>query len=150
MYIANLEYNIKNKAYEIYISGCTLKCLGCHNPELQEFNIGTYYKNVIPKILDTVSYFDKCIEQIWILGGEPLDQDNIKLLYLLRTLRINTDKEIVLFTGHELEAIPNAVRTLTHYIKYGAYKKQFKVDDYYIEGIKLASSNQKLIKNSLT
>ena len=85
MNIASTQYNFNKKALEIYVSGCSIKCQGCHNPELQNFGHGDNLAVASDSILKKITEFDCFIENIFILGGEPLVQRDIySLLEILR------------------------------------------------------------------
>ncbi len=145
MRIASTQYTANTKSFEIYLSGCYGSCFNCHNPELKDFNIGEELdEDYIEEILDKINTFNNLIDNIWILGGEPLDQNQIELLSLLYTLNSCTDKKIWLFTRYELDEIPNEVKNLCDYIKTGCYEESLKVDDYVMYGVKIATSNQKI------
>ena len=87
MNIVSTQYNLQNKALEIYLAGCYGDCYNCHNPELKNFNHGNYFKHEITNIKNKIYDFSNLIDNIWILGGEPLDQDLEKLECLLSILK---------------------------------------------------------------
>jgi anaerobic ribonucleoside-triphosphate reductase activating protein len=145
MNIVSTQYNLQNKTLEIYLSGCYGDCYNCHNPELKDFNIGNYYSDELPKIIQKIYEFDSLIDNIWILGGEPLDQDILKLNDLLNYLT-QTNKKIWLWTRYELNEIPELVKRYCNYIKCGKYIKKLKTDNNIQFGVKLASSNQRIYK----
>lgn len=143
MNIASLQYSLKNKTLEIYLSGCFGTCNNCQNAELKDFSIGKDYKQ----------YFDKLckknksgmVDNYWILGGDPIDQDYDNLLDLLSFLH-KFNKPIWLWTRYELHDIPSNIKSLCAYIKTGEYVEY--LPEYIDEktGIKLASNNQKIFK----
>ena len=107
--IAATQYCLGNRALEIYVAGCkgNPHCENCHNPELWDFSIGTLYdedckKPIINKILDN----HNLIKRVWIVGGEPLDQDHQELYTLLQDMK-NTSVEVWLFTRYDLEDVPD-------------------------------------------
>lgn len=136
---------IDNKDFEtmeIYLSGCKEPhCAGCHNPELWDFEVGENFEKVLDSIIE------KClknhIKRVWVLGGEPLDQNLHELERLLKKL-VDNDLEVCLFTRYSV--IPMYIFSLCSYIKFGAYQKHLeeKFDKHL--GITLASSNQNVIK----
>ena len=79
MKIAGTEVSLLHKAFEIYLSGCKYSpCHGCHNPELWSFDFGVDVD--VEKIAELISKInelkeEKLIEYVWILGGEPLDNN---------------------------------------------------------------------------
>jgi organic radical activating enzyme len=88
------------------------------------------------------------IKQVWILGGEPLLQNTNLLLILLEEIKYESNKEIVLFTRLEFDEIPEDIVETCDYIKCGKYDERYLIDDYESFGIKLATSNQYVIKVS--
>lgn len=129
-------------AYEIHISGCTKNCLGCHNKDLQSFEFGdelNFYE-LVKHMAERRDLF----EAISIMGGDLLSQDRSEALEFIFLLR-NTffDKEFWLFTGYEIEELPEWVWQYFHWIKTGPYKQELNSDGL------LASSNQKLIDTGL-
>ena len=77
--IAGTEVNVQHKALEIYLSGCKgPHCQGCHNPELWDFTVGDLItENTTQSLLDKIEEMKaaRLVNYIWVLGGEPLDQD---------------------------------------------------------------------------
>ena len=115
----------------VYFSGCSLKCKGCQNPELQDPTSGKIRDTVeVIEILDELSDF---YESVVFLGGDPLEQPNA-LLNILKSCSIPT----VLYTGRLYSEIPKDIRELCSVV----------VDGPYIEGLKTgkfpASSNQRV------
>ena len=59
----------------LFVSGCTLRCKGCFNPESWNFKAGKEFTDETLKQL--CSYLDKdYIQGLSILGGEPLEPEN--------------------------------------------------------------------------
>lgn len=55
----------------IWFQGCSHKCIGCHNPETHDFNVGIEYDLVdILKKIDELEYQDG----ITLSGGDPFFQ----------------------------------------------------------------------------
>jgi anaerobic ribonucleoside-triphosphate reductase activating protein len=150
MKIASTQYSLNTQSFEIYLSGCKgddgVHCNGCHNPELWDFNIGEEYNtSYFSRLKTKIKEFDLLIKNIYILGGEPLDNtpnELSELLFELKTL----DKDIWLFTHYEIDEIPEYVKNYCKYIKTGRYIPELKSDNNIQYGIKLASSNQKIYK----
>lgn len=86
--------------YSIYVSGCSHKCKGCHNPESWDLNKGrelnkTYIEEIKEEILSS-----SITTGITISGGDPLMPENrLGTLYLLNRLS-NLGKDIRLYTGY--------------------------------------------------
>ena len=45
MYYYGHQYHPADKEIELYFIGCTLKCPGCHNPELHDRNENSKQKS---------------------------------------------------------------------------------------------------------
>lgn len=143
MNISGFQYNLNRKTLEIYLSGCLGYCPGCHNEELWDFSIGYDYRDSIDKIKKKIE--TGLVESIWILGGDPLDQNWIDLKDFIKKIK-ELKIEIWLWTRYELESIPDDILCLCDFIKTGDYKKDLQS---YIDektGIELASTNQKIIR----
>lgn len=146
MKIAATQFNLESNAIEIYLSGCLGNCPGCHNLELKDFNIGQDFNSeTMYQIKSKILQFDNLIEKIFVMGGEPLDQDLFYLKWFLNYIK-TTNKEIWLFTRYELNEISPEVKNLCDYIKTGWYNEKLKIDNYISYGIKLATNNQKVNK----
>ncbi|MDD3039628.1 4Fe-4S cluster-binding domain-containing protein [Bacteroides sp.] len=161
MKIAATQYSLQYKALEIYISGCdgycnklnnSFICAGvaearCHNPELWDYQLGTDFRDTIflQTLLEKISLFNKNIEYIFILGGEPLLHkiDELEeLLDLLSALK----KKIVLFTRFDEDAVE--IGRLKPYLfatKFGAFDYALRcnsINNILGFPISLASKNQ--------
>lgn len=147
MNIASTQFTLSTKSLEIYLSGCDGACgESCHNYELRDFNIGVDYKNEMPKIINKIKDFDLLIDNIWILGGEPMLQNLKELFNLISTLKTQTNKSIWLWTRFGIEDVQSCISAQCDYIKTGMYIESLKCDNNIQYGIKLATSNQKIIK----
>lgn len=146
MNIISLEYTLKYRSLDIYISGCKTKCDGCHNPESWNFNQGDEYnQSIFNKIEEHINLSGSLIKNIMIFGGEPLDNNHDDLFELLSDLKV-FNKEIWLFTSKELNEVPNSIKELCSYIKIGKYNKNLSCENNMQFGINLATSNQKIYK----
>lgn len=147
MNIASTQYSLDTKSFEIYLSGCNGSCKGCCNPELKDFNVGDELtSNLMTQIINKIKKFDILIENIWILGGDPMDQNVMDLITLLYLLKTNINKKIWLFTRYSIESIDETVKSLVDYIKCGEYLEELKTDDNIQYGVKLATQNQRIYK----
>ena len=138
MNIAGTLFNFEAEALEIYVAGCNIHCKGCHNENLWDFNAGKPYEQLVDRLADKVR--EPLVKRVWILGGEPLDQKHEELIDFMNNL--DTAKECWLWTGHEMDDIPNDVLACFDVVKSGAYKQD---EEGYVDerhNIKLASKNQ--------
>ena len=148
MRIVATQVSISNKAFEIYLAGCNAnpKCLNCHNPELWDFNIGDELGNeAIDNIIKKINNAKTITNNIWILGGEPLDQNKSELLNLVQQLKI-LDMPIWCFTRYEINEIDVDIKRSFNYIKTGKYIENLKTENIICYGVRLASKNQKIHK----
>lgn len=93
----------------IFVSGCPIHCPGCHNPELQDFHVGTILsEHLIDKVIALLKV-DGIKRGLSILGGEPLADENIPgLAYLLLRVRESLpDCDIWVWTGYTMEDLMN-------------------------------------------
>lgn len=89
----------------LFVIGCTHKCKGCFNQELQDFNAGEEWtKEDEDKFISYVK--NDNVVGVNILGGEPMQQvmDNC-LSDLLKRIKEETGKNIWLWSGYLLEEI---------------------------------------------
>jgi len=149
MNIAGTTYSLKNRALDLFISGCMAPhCSGCHNPYAWDYKAGSplVYSRLKRKIDESLSMID----QIRVMGGEPLDRSAEEITCFLQWLSDNYPKQkIVLFTRYEehevKEKIPSVLR-LCDYVKFGSYKENLPPRYEQNLNIILASSNQMVVE----
>lgn len=146
MHIVATQYSMSTQSLDIYFSGCNPPhCSGCHNAELHEFGALNNYKDKLPDIIEKIKEFSLIIKNIFILGGEPLDQNLDQLFLFIKELK-KCDKNIWLFTKYSLIQVPETIKELCDYIKSGRFEIDNISDDNIQFGIKIASNNQKVFK----
>ncbi len=154
MNILATQYTLKNKSFEIYISGCRgnngVHCKECHNPLSWDFDNGDPLDDdYIHHIKDKIREFDALVENIWILGGEPLDNDIPTLKWLIAELK-PLNKAIWLFTRYPFETVRDMLDVnALDYIKCGEYIQELKTDNNIQYGVQLATSNQCIYKRGV-
>ena len=86
-------------SFVIWTQGCSLRCKGCWNYSMHSFEGGTEIsiENIILKIKEAYSKYG--IDNVTILGGEPLDQPDA-VIELMRNIK-KLDIGIILYTGYE-------------------------------------------------
>ena len=97
----------------IWVSGCTHKCPGCHNPHTWNYNIGADLSDtetVIEIISSIKEQLDKpYIDGVTFSGGDPLDQNDESLQQLLTLIKaIKEDypnKNIWIYSGDVFEEL---------------------------------------------
>lgn len=141
----------------LWVSGCSLHCKGCHNPETWGYNSGKLFDEEAKKEL--FEALDKpYIQGITFSGGHPLENENVETVYLLiKEIKEKfPTKDIWLYTGYTLEQIYPTVVTDNLDLN-RIYKQEIiemcdvVVDGKYIEELKditlkwKGSSNQRVI-----
>lgn len=93
----------------LYVSGCRNHCLGCHNPESQDFNYGKEFTTAtINEIVSAL--LPDYIAGLTLCGGEPMEPENQKdLLKLVKIVKAQFPKKnIWCYTGYEfIDLLPN-------------------------------------------
>lgn len=145
MRIVSTQYSGKYEALEVYVSGCTRGCPGCHNSELYDFNLGDEFTTRwLNDFVRKINAYRKVVKKVWVLGGEPLDQDQAQLIKLLEAAK-SCGVEVWLFTGYEAEDVPEDIARLCDYIKCGRYRRELSGDNVQF-GVTLSSINQYIVK----
>ena len=154
MYIAGYEINYEHGALEVFVSGCTRNCKGCHNPELQKYGVGKKWQRWIRENAYRLSYeYSIIIDKIWIMGGDLLCQPPEDIVEFLKALRKTAPNlPIVVWTGAaSVSEVDSDVYELIHGLKLGAYDETLADASYQasyiqptglISDVHLASRNQ--------
>lgn len=127
----------------LFVSGCTLHCKGCFNEEAWDFNYGKEFTlDTLYELIQALQ--EDYIDGLSILGGDPLEEQNIKTVTDICKLvkLIFPDKTIWLYTGRRYEKVLDL--ELFNYVDVvvdGAFIKSKK-----ITGKFYGSSNQRIIE----
>ena len=129
----------------VFVSGCTLRCKGCFNKDVWEFNSGELFtKETEDGILKLLG--QSYIKGLSLLGGEIYDQrDSEVLLTLVRKAKMMyPEKDIWIWTGYEWNQIKSS--PLTKYIDI-AVTGRFDINqrDISRDNIYRGSRNQRVI-----
>lgn len=94
--------NGKGVCVSLWVSGCGLHCLGCHNSEIWDFTSGTpFTTNTLEEIFSALTA-NGVQRNFSVLGGEPLAPQNIEVvaevIYQVRKKYPNI--KIYLWTGY--------------------------------------------------
>jgi anaerobic ribonucleoside-triphosphate reductase activating protein len=87
----------------LFVSGCTHRCKGCHNPETWNFDFGKDFNDDVKiRLFDIVS--KPYIKGLTLSGGDPLDSYD-DVLDLVKEFRkyFGETKDIWLYTGYVVE-----------------------------------------------
>ena len=99
----------------LFVSGCTNCCKGCFQPETWDFNFGKpYTEETENRIIEMLA--DENIQGLTLLGGEPFEPENQRVLInLLRRVRKELpEKDIWSYTGFVYERdLPEGCRKHT-------------------------------------
>lgn len=145
MNIIATDFTLKHGALEVYLAGCNRRCPGCHNPETWDFNQGDEWRMQAEERYLMMRLMTPLTDKIWIMGGEPLDQD-LKELEALLDFCAHARKPIWLWTSYELEDIPNSILARVQYVKTGRYMADVPGYTDPETGINLASGNQRITR----
>lgn len=127
-------------AFTIWFSGCSQQCKGCYNQKLWDASSGDEYDvDTIISLID-IECGNMDIEDIVLLGGEPLEQEHMELLELSKRL-CKLGYRVWLYTGWEIDQVPHGIKQYLYTIKCGRYSETLKCD-----GIP-SSTNQKFYRN---
>jgi anaerobic ribonucleoside-triphosphate reductase activating protein len=97
------------------ITGCNLRCDGCHSPFLWKSNNGTILSiDLLTSLLDRYKYTISCV---LFMGGEWYKDILIEYFDSIKKYNIKT----ALYTGLELNEIDNDIIQKLDYIKYGRW-----------------------------
>lgn len=151
IHIMSTQYNAEHEALELYMSGCKQNCPGCHNPETHAFGQGHRWEQWLKMNTYKLKHPGGTFKRVWIMGGEPLDQNLIDLAEFVFSLhKANPELELWLWTSKELEAVPATILKHMTFVKTGRYSQQATpasietVYDTTSPSLRLASNNQQL------
>lgn len=96
------------------ISGCSIKCKGCHSKETWDGNFGELLTD---EVLENLLTKHKHISCVLFYGGEWLEKELINKLEICRKRGLKT----ALFSGLYLENISRSIINKLDYLKVGPY-----------------------------
>ena len=128
----------------LFVSGCTLHCKGCFNPESWDFDAGDdFNEKTIERIIELLKR--PYMSGLSVLGGDPFEEQNIGPVTELckRVREACLDKTIWIWTGRKYEhfkdhEIMRYIDTLVD----GPYVEKLKVKE---QGQYFGSTNQRVI-----
>lgn len=88
----------------LWVSGCSLHCVNCQNPQTWDFNSGVKFDEEAKKeLFEALS--QPYIKGITFSGGHPLEEQNISTIYDLinKIKQTLPNKDIWLYTGYTLD-----------------------------------------------
>ena len=110
MNCANIKYcDIANGCgvrTSVFVSGCTHRCPGCFNEVAWDFSYGDPFDEALQGgVIDSLA--PSYIEGVSILGGEPMEPDNQRVLapFLARLRAERPGKDVWVYTGDLFEEL---------------------------------------------
>ena len=108
----------------LWVSGCSHGCRGCFNQKAWSYSYGKPFtdENVEQVLKDLSRPF---VKGLTILGGEPLDPQNIhNVKSLIEKVRdvYGSSKDIMVYTGYTFEEVPLYIKNLIDIIVDGKYE----------------------------
>lgn len=90
--------------FTIFTQGCAHHCFNCHNPETWAFDKG---KDVdIDELISKIKR-NPLLQGITLSGGDPLYQVNACLELVKKVKELNSDLDIIIYTGFTFEELAN-------------------------------------------
>lgn len=90
--------------FTIFTQGCAHHCFNCHNPETWAFDKG---KDVdIDELISKIKR-NPLLQGITLSGGDPLYQVNACLELVKKVKELNSDFDIIIYTGFTFEELAN-------------------------------------------
>ncbi len=114
----------------VFLKGCQLRCIWCHNPETQSMKIEKDYgrlidsETIVAECVKDRIYYDETDGGVTLSGGEPLMQPDFALEILKRL------KELGIHTTLDTTGVA----------KISIYKKALKVTDLFLFDYKVTDS----------
>ncbi len=128
----------------LFVSGCTLACKGCFNPESWDFKAGhEFTDSTVTQIVELVGR--GYINGLSILGGDPFEPENIETVTALcRAVKdAHPDKTIWLWTGRRIEKFEkHPIMQYLDTVVDGPFIEKLKVKE---QGQYFGSTNQRVI-----
>lgn len=100
----------------IFFQGCQRHCKNCHNPSTWDEESGV--KKTVKDIITDIQRYS-ISKRITISGGEPLLQKDG--LYSLANELSVLGYDLALYTGYNIEDVPENIKNLFNYVKCGPY-----------------------------
>lgn len=135
MYYKNIDVVYQEVPNEVSLclsfSGCPIRCVGCHSPELWSYKNST---KLTTDVLDSViNKYDGLISCVLFMGGD-WEEDCIDMFQYIKDNYPSL--KLCLYSGYDL--IDQKYYHILDYIKLGAYQQE-------LGGLNSSTTNQKFI-----
>lgn len=88
----------------VFVSGCHRHCPGCFNKEAQDFCFGdSLTQDVYAEIFERLN--KPYISGLTMLGGEPMDEENVEGTYQIVMLAKMLGKTVWVYSGYTIEEL---------------------------------------------
>ena len=127
----------------LFVSGCRHHCKGCFNQQTWDFNYGEKFEFKTALELDN-ALDDPYISGLSILGGEPLEPENVEIVTALCEMVycFHPELTIWLYTGFLYEDVKDLeIMKYIHVLVDGRFVEELKDISLKFKG----SSNQRII-----
>ena len=139
-----LDYPDKeNLAVCVCMMGCDNGCIGCQNPEFQNPQYLSFTRDYT--VDSFIEYINELCERnqtnkVVLSGGDPLSCFNIDFT---KEFLSKTDKDVCIYTGHDIDYVKEHQVKGFKYIKCGKYDHTNKQESYKTDYVmQFASPNQ--------
>ncbi|WP_202379450.1 4Fe-4S single cluster domain-containing protein [Mesorhizobium sp. 131-2-5] len=92
----------------IWFQGCSIRCAGCISADTWALKKGM---TTVEQVMEAVARWLLHADGITISGGEPFDQPDA-LETLLRTIRLASRLDVLVYSGYPLEVLEGRLRTM--------------------------------------
>ena len=99
----------------LFVTGCNIKCPGCFNKELQDFEYGKEFTlSTLNEIFEYLKH--PHVRGLTILGGEPLAAPNTRVVAIIvqEVREMFPEKDIWCYTGYTLEELKSRGDEITN------------------------------------
>ncbi|MDG6790581.1 anaerobic ribonucleoside-triphosphate reductase activating protein [Glaesserella parasuis] len=114
------------------ISGCPLGCKGCHSIESWKLGSGQFLSEIY--LQQRLAQYQGLISCVLFMGGEWLPELLLQRLQLVRQSGLKT----CLYTGLEIEQLPQEILAVLDYVKTGRWIAE-------LGGLNCITTNQRFI-----
>jgi anaerobic ribonucleoside-triphosphate reductase activating protein len=140
-----------------FTQGCPFHCKGCHNPETWDYNGGYLFTYKIMDELINAIKANGIQRNLCIVGGEPLCDENIPLVFkIVKTIKQKFPTiKITIWTGYTWECLQSRMSE-NFKLKYILKHIEYLVDGRYIDELRditlymRGSKNQRILDMNKT